>query len=430
MIELILLLLLLAALGLAAAWMAEHPGMVTMYWLDYRIDTSFGFLILLFILGGILLSWCYLLTRRMVLAPQLITQARGMNKYRKGIQELTHSVVALAASDIKSAELHTQKAEKYLGRTPITLLLSAQVSRLQGDDIRTQSLLESMLEHKETEYLAARYLSDTASKQHKLPKARELARRAHALNSQGTQALLSLHIRLSEWQEAAILLTRSVRRGQLSRQELKHYQAVLHTQHAHELLEENQIESATVTAKHAISAAHDFEPAQVVYIQSLLMAEKFAKAAKYILSRWKVAPSLQLGELFRLALTPMPKEIKLRNLKKLTTIKPDAYETQIAVAEVAIGCGEWKLAREALKNALAGGDTAQACKLMAEVEQAEFADFDAAARWLSRSTNAPSSPAWLCSACGHASKHWAAHCTRCHSFDTLEWKQREMTFQQ
>ena len=42
MIRLLTALLFIALIGMGAVWVAEHPGHVTMYWLDRRIDTSFG----------------------------------------------------------------------------------------------------------------------------------------------------------------------------------------------------------------------------------------------------------------------------------------------------------------------------------------------------------------------------------------------------
>src|SRR5688572_6132532 len=131
MINLLLLLLFLACLGITAAWIAENPGSVTIYWFDYRIDTSFAFLLLLAILAAITLSYAYIFIRRVILSPGDFLERRSIKHYRKGLTELTFSVAALAAADIKKAETHTRKAEALLGRTPMTLLLSAQIARSQ-----------------------------------------------------------------------------------------------------------------------------------------------------------------------------------------------------------------------------------------------------------------------------------------------------------
>ncbi len=129
---------------------------------------------------------------------------------------LTHGVAALAAGEAESAEAHTRKAEKLLGSTPLVLLLSAQIARSKGDDNKTRLLLEQMLGHSETEYLAARSLSDAASRQQLFSKALALAQQAHAVNAKGFSAVVSLHARLGQWQEALQAIEQALRKGQLT----------------------------------------------------------------------------------------------------------------------------------------------------------------------------------------------------------------------
>ena len=57
MINILLLQLFLACTGIVGAWIAENPGIVSIYWFDYRIDTSFAFLMLVALLSAILLSY-------------------------------------------------------------------------------------------------------------------------------------------------------------------------------------------------------------------------------------------------------------------------------------------------------------------------------------------------------------------------------------
>lgn len=428
MMDMLLLLVLLACLGMSVAWLAENPGSITLNWMDYRIDTTAAFVLALTLVSALALAYAYLLIRRVLGARKWVAQQRSLRHYRQGMQHLTHSVVALAAADVNAADEHTRKAEKLLGSSPLTLLLSAQVSRLQGNDTRTHTLLESMLAHKETEYLAARLLSESASRSHQLPKARELAARASALNPQGTPALLSLHLRLREWQQGALLLTRALRTGKITRHQLRHLQAMLHARHALTLLDDGLPDTALAAARRAVRAQPDFIPAQEVYIRALLAGGFVKKAIRQCMSWWKQGASQPLGELFRQSVGGLPKEKRLSLTEKFAAIKPDAYETQIAVAQIAIASGHWRMAREALKKALRAGDTATACKLMSEVEQGEYSDFDAAARWLTRSTTATAAPTWVCKNCGHTTKQWDAHCAHCETFDGMQWKNRELSY--
>src|SRR5271156_2668235 len=111
MITLLLLLLLIAALGIASAWMAENPGSVVIHWFDYRIDTSFAFLLLLALVAMFVIIFILGLTRRIIVFPERMLQARQLKFYRQGITQLTHGVAQLAAGEIESADTHTRKAQ-------------------------------------------------------------------------------------------------------------------------------------------------------------------------------------------------------------------------------------------------------------------------------------------------------------------------------
>ncbi|MDE3060358.1 MAG: hypothetical protein KGJ06_05050 [Pseudomonadota bacterium] len=365
MINLLLLLAALVCFGIATAWVAEHPGSATLYWLDYRIDTSFAFLLLLLALAAFSLAFLYGVLRRLVLAPSRFFEKRRLSHYRKGLQELTHSVAALAAADLGSAELHTRRAEKLLGSLPMTLLLSAQIARSRGDDARTRQLLEQMLDHDETEYLAARSLSEAASKQQLFPKALALAQRAESANPRGSLAVISLHLRLGQWAEALAAIDRAARKGQLSRADKRRYRGLVHLRQGVMALEHGHKEAALLAARYCLKELPGFVPAMVFAAHAFAKNDRQEKATQLLLQAWKESPHPQLAAAFRSVISGESRESQSKWLRRLTAIHPE--------------------------------------------------------------TPAPDS-AWVCRQCGQAAKAWEAHCAACSSFDTMEWKQRELRF--
>ncbi len=368
MIHLLLLLLLLACLGIASAWMAENPGSVTIHWFDWRIDTSFAFLLVTAVAAALTLAYGLALLRRLFLLPRQFRQARTIRHYRKGMTELTYSVAALAAADIRGAETHTRKAERLLGRTPLVLLLSAQIARSQGEDGKTRLLLEQMLNHAETEYLAARSLSDMAGKMHMLPRALELAERAQTLNPKEKASLLSvisLHVRLSQWQEAQIAIRKALRRGALTRGELHHYRGIVYLQQGIQLLERRDTEAALAAARATLKQIPYFVPAVLFAAKAMNAAGQKHKASRLITKAWKHSPHPELAEALRAITADEPREAQLKTMKKLTRIHEEPDST---------------------------------------------------------------GSSWACESCGQAAPRWLAHCPSCHAFDTLEWKKRELKF--
>lgn len=364
MIRIFILLILLGGLGLAAAWVAEHPGNVTMYWFDYRIDTSLAMMLLIGLMAAFALSVMILLLRRIWLAPSRFMQRRTLKHYQRGLTELTYSVAALAASDTAGAELHTRKAEKLLGRTPLTLLLAAQVSRVQGHDDKTRLLLEQMLEHKETEYLAARSLSESAGKQHLYPRALSLAQRAQALNPKGIAQVVGLQLKLGQWQEALTAVNKAMWRGQITRQEIKRYKGIIYVQHGQQLLELGQYEGAMLAAKQALKYLPHFVPAVLFAAKAYQAAGQEKKAMKLLENTYKHEPHAQVLALLRSVIASYPATKRDKILQQCLAAHPE--------------------------------ETADAM--------------------------------WVCSACAHTADLWDAHCARCEAFDTMEWKKREMRF--
>jgi len=280
MITLLLLLLFIAAAGIAAAWMAENPGSVVIHWFDYQIDTSFAFLLLVVLVATFIVVVTTGIMRRFITLPERMLQARQLKHYRYGVAALTHSVAQLAAGEIESAEAHTRKAQKLLGNTPLVLLLSAQIARSKGDDAGTRHLLEQMLGHEETEYLAARSLSDAASRQQLFTKALALAQRAHAVNAKGFAAVVNLHARLGEWQEALAALDQAVRKGQLNLSGRRRLRGIVHLMQGLQCLEQHQPEAALVAARRVLKDLPRFAPAVAFAAQAFAANDHKRKAEK------------------------------------------------------------------------------------------------------------------------------------------------------
>lgn len=291
MITLLLLLLVIAGLGIAAAWMAEHPGSVVIHWFDYQIDTSFAFLLLMALAVVFVIVIITGLLRRFITLPERMLQARQLKHYRHGVTALTHGVAQLAAGEVESAETHTRKARKLLGDTPLVLLLSAQIARSKGDDARTRLLLEQMLGHSETEYLAARSLSDAASRQQLFSKALALAQRAHTVNAKGFAAVVNLHARLGEWQEALVTLDQAVRNGQLTLSGRRRWRGIVHLLQGLQCFEQNQPELALTMAQKALKDLPHFAPAVAFAAQAFAASGKKKKADKLEAELVKLSPA-------------------------------------------------------------------------------------------------------------------------------------------
>ncbi len=428
MLNLLLLLFFLTCLGVTVGWIAENPGNVTIYWFDYRIDTSFGFLLVLTLFSTAILFYTLAFIRRLILTPSHIAERRGLKQHKRGLTELTYSVAALAASDVKTAEAHTRKAEALLGRTPLTLLLSAQIARSQGDDARTRLLLDQMLDYKETEYIAARSLSDAASKQQIFPEALHMAERAHAINPKDLKPVLGLHLRLGQWQEALAAIVKSARKGNISRAEARHYRGVVYLTQGIQMLETEQQDAAVKAANLCMKETPDFLPAILFSARAYLAAGDEKKAVKLIMRAWTHTPHPQLATLYLAINNKQPKDAQIKLIQKLIATNPDSIESGLALTQAYINNRLWDLAYNTLQKIIVREESVRACHLMAIIEQGISSDPNAGGKWFTRSQVAQPDPEWVCFSCGQAAASWHVHCPSCNDLDSLEWKKRQVKY--
>lgn len=295
------LLILVAALGLMAAWIGANPGSVTMLWFGYQIETSVAVLLLLAIIASMLATFAYNLLKKIYLAPRRYSERRTVKQYRTGFAEITHSIAALAASDVSAAARHARKAEKALGTTPLTLLLRAQISKNAGSDEESRQLLEQLLEFPETEYLAAKSLSDVAVKRDMLPQALTLAERAHKTNPRargGAWSVFGLLLDGGNFQEAEIHARKAQKSGAFSFSDMTEAKGKIALRQAENSLANGHKENALALARKAVKCLPGDVKAAELCAKLYMETGQAKKAAAVIQKQWTIAASSELARIF------------------------------------------------------------------------------------------------------------------------------------
>ncbi len=425
MIRIALIIAILGCLSLTATWLAGNPGNVSITWLGYEIETSFAFLIFAITTAVVTGLIIYHLLFALLRTPKNISRNRAMRHQQEGLRVLTEAIAAITVSEYDMAQRLTRRAEKLLDAPPITLLLSAQLSQLKGDDGKAKEYLEEMLKNPETEYLAMRGLIENARRHNDYFLALAHAERAYASrpgNKWVLMTLIDLYSYLGRWQEAQMTVERSLKKRHFTRDEARRYSAIIHFEQGKRLLKEGDENSALQFFAQAHAKYVGFIPVALTY--ATLKADYASKeeAAKIIRETWRMAPHPALAEKYISLFSSEKEDQFIKRVEKLVKFNPSHKESRLAVAAGAIQASRWQQAREQLALVLSEEENARACKLMAEIEQKESGNVTNAAQWLIRATNAAPEPGWSCSNCGHISQQWDIHCDSCGSFDTISWK--------
>ncbi len=417
--------LLLAALSLGAALLADNPGQISIQWLGYEIETSVGVLftalfVLSFLLASVFRIWSFF--RR---APRRISRARQDWRRQRGYKALTQGMVAVAAGDAIEARRLSRKAEALLAEPPLTMLLSAQAAQLSGDEKAAGKFFDAMAEQPETKYLGLSGKLKQAMEEGDQDSALELAEQASNLKPKtetATATLLDLQIKKQDWEKAEKTVKKSIKNKTVDSTTGRRRRALMLFQRSLEEENDGKLGDALSHAQRANNLAPDFVPAAIRTARLLQSAGKRRKAAAVIEEIWVSNPHPHLAEVMgELAPGAGPQE-RMRTIERLAGYNKDHEESHLAIAKAALSAGMWQEAREHLLAAAQNHSSARVCRYMAELEEAERSDVSASREWLRRASIADPDSVWLCKDCGNAVAEWEPVCSRCEKFDTLEWK--------
>lgn len=419
-----------ALLVAGAVWLAERPGVVTIHWQGWRVDTSVPVLVAALVVGLGLVWGGARLVVGVVALPRRLLAARREKRRRQGYVALSDGLAAVAAGDRAQAGRLARRADKLLADPALTGVLTAQAAELGGDDIRVERGLTAMLDRPETALLGLKGLMERARKTGDEVAALAYGRRAWSLGVASVDlatALFELQARAGLWDEAQVTLREAERRKVMRGAVLLHRRAVVGLERS---AAAEAAGEAAIALELALKAHHDdigLVAATVRAAGLLHRAGRVRKAQSVIVSTWKVAPHPSLVEALT-ALAPQETVLdRVRRLERLVRANPDAADGHVALAEAALAAKLWGQARTHLNIAMDQRPNGGVLVLLARLEREEGGDDQAARGWLAQLPAAPAEPAWVCGQCGRPADSWAALCPHCRAVDSLEWRDSAQT---
>ncbi len=394
MIRMIVFVLLLAALAMGGAWLAEQPGEITLIVDQWRIDASLGMGVVLLLGTAILVALLWSIARFVFRLPGLMSLAARTRRRARGFSAISRGMIAVGAGDPQNARRYANDAQNLLGEEPLTLLLRAQSAQMDGRRADAEKAFRAMLDTPDTRVLGLRGLFIEARRKGDAAAARayvaEAARLAPGV-TWAAEAALEHECAEGRWQNALATLKRS--KG-FDKDEARRKRAVLLTADALEKAETKSAE-ALEAALEAAKLAPDLVPAQALAIRLLAKRGDLRKASKRAEAAWRALPHPDIAAAAMAIRAGDSARERYQRAEKLYTLAPGHFESRMMVARTAIAAREFVRAHEITKALFEDVPTVSVCLVMADLEEAEGGPSGRVREWLARAARAPRDAAWI-----------------------------------
>jgi HemY protein len=431
MFRFLVFLLVVLALALLFAWVADNPGNVFLQWEwlaaqmgrpgeEVGIPLTLAFALLIGLIFIIMLAWSIL--RGIIGAPSMVSTYLGNRKREKGYKALSKGLIAASSGDASTARKLTKESKKLLGQDPLVSLLGTQTAILEGKRDEARENFKAMLGDDSTKMVALRGLFMEAERQGEAEAARhyaEEAAKADATLPWAGNAKLRYAAADGDWDEAITTLESNRSAGLIEKATAKRQRAVLLTGKAMSKEDENP-DYALKLSKEAFKLARDLAPAATTFARVSTRLGDPKGARKILEAAWKQAPHPELAEAYAAVGSGESVKDRLEHAKKLASIAGDNPEGKLALATAAINATEWDIARKALESVLTTSPTERAYLLMADIEEGQHGDKGRMRDWLARAVRAPADPAWV--AGNYVSDEWMPLSPITGDIDAFEWK--------
>ena len=419
MIRVVSFLIIVGALSLAVAWLADRPGDVVITWQGLRIETS------LMVLGAAMLALMALLAliwslvravlRSPIVLATLLRNRRGMRAY----EAISNGLIAVGSGDIAAARKFAAEVNRIAPGEPLALLLAAQSAQLSGDREAAERAFRAMASRADTKafglhglYVEAQRRDDVASAR---AYAEEAARTAPTLAWAG-RAVLEFRCASGDWAGALALLERG--KSALDKAVYRRQRAVLLTARAL-AAEDSDRDDAKASALEAVKLAPTLVPAAALAGRMLAEGGELRRASRIVTKAWRANPHPDLAQAYAELRFGDAARDRLNRIEALAKKTPGQVEGALAIARAALDAREFGKARAALAPYLAA-PTKRIALLMAELERAERNDEGRAREWMARALNAAPDPQWT--ADGYVSDRWLPVSPVSGRLDAFAWR--------
>ncbi|WP_374765109.1 tetratricopeptide repeat protein [Yunchengibacter salinarum] len=421
MIRVLLLFALFLVVSALAAWLAGHPGRVTLALDGALVSTSLAALAALIAaaaLGTGGAVWLWMKLRRDM---PFFGEGSVIARQRKGFHLMNKALVALSADDHRLARRLVEQAETLLPEQPMVHLIAAEAASRAGDRAAAAERYRALERGSEGRLIGLRGLVGEARRQGREAEALDLARDAfseHRRSPWVLKTLFALEVASGHWQAARDALKKVAMEGLLDKETVRRHRAALAFAEASAVHARGDQDAARRGFMAALKDRPDFPPAVARLARLDLEAGRTRRAERRLEQAWKAFPHPTLLRLYK-ELDPTESAHDWRErVENLVRARPDHMESLLARADAAMQAGDMAAARPLLDRLTREAPSRRAWQLRLALAHALGEETDAIEAALATSEEGGR---WTCGDCGHRHLRWTPLCGQCGAFDSLDW---------
>src|SRR5271156_5216374 len=153
MIRVVLFLLVVGALAVGAAWLADRPGEVVVTWEGLRIRTLPWVLIPAILAAMAVLALFWTVLRAIFTSPFILRRHLHRRRGEHAYEAISRGLIAVGSGDLTAARKHAAEVKRIAPAEPLALLLSAQSAQLAGDREAADAAFRTMASRADTKAL-------------------------------------------------------------------------------------------------------------------------------------------------------------------------------------------------------------------------------------------------------------------------------------
>jgi HemY protein len=423
-LKVLFFLALILAAGFGFSWIADRPGDISLVWEGQSYQTTLLVAVTALVALVALVMAFWWVIRTLWTSPHSVRRFFRARKRDRGYQALSTGLIAAGAGNALLARKMSARARGLIraDQEPLIRVLDAQTALIEGRHDEARRLYQEMSDDPETRELGLRGLYVEANRLGAHEAARQYAETAaeHApYLPWAAKATLEYRCRAGHWDDAIRLLDQQRIANVLDRHEADRLKAVLLTARAQDQLEAEPA-AARDSALKALKLAKDLVPAAIIAAKAYVREDNLRKAASTLEQVWKIEPHPEIAAAYIRARSGDSAADRLKKAEKLEALKPNNYESLLAVAEAALDAQDFKRARAKAEAAARMGSRERVYLLLADIEEAETGDQGRIRHWMGQALKAPRDPAWV--ADGHVSGRWMPISPVTGRLDAFEWK--------